>query len=447
LIALANIEAVVRIIRKAMNRPDAAEKLRNKFELSEKQADAILDMRLAKLTSLETKELQERLKELQKLIKELEKILGSEKLQLKVLLSELDQAVEKFGDARRTQILAADASLEIDDLVAQEQVVIALSHQGYIKRVPMALYRRRVGAGKGAAGLEKHADDFLEHVFVASTTDTLVFFTDRGQAHALAVTDIPEGSRTSRGRSIAQLFSMERGARVAALVAVAEFSADRNLMFLTTSGTIKRSSLDQFENVRSSGIAAIKLTDDDRLLDVQVSDGSSDAVLVTRQGRAIRFPENDVPIMGRMAQGVKGMSLRSNDGVIAMVIVRRDATLCTVTEYGYAKRTEINEYPVQKRGGIGTITLDVTDKSGPLVGAKEVLPGDELMVIAASGAATRVASDAIPVQGRATQGKRVLPIGAGDRVVEVARVAQESDDGPAAPTAELSEEQLELMRQ
>jgi DNA gyrase subunit A len=279
LIALDNIDAVVKLIRKAMNRDDARDKLQAKFKLSEKQADAILDMRLAKLTSLETKELQDRLRELLKEIKELEKILGSEKVQLKILLKELDEAVAKFGDARRTQILDSDTSFAVEDIVAQEQVVITLSHQGYIKRVPMALYRRRVGAGKGAAGLEKYADDFLEHVFVASTTDTLVFFTDLGQAHALGVTDVPEGSRTSRGRSIAQLFTRERGSRIAALAAISEFSPDRNLMFLTSAGTIKRSSLDQFENVRSSGIAAIKLIDDDKLLDVQVSDGNSDVLL------------------------------------------------------------------------------------------------------------------------------------------------------------------------
>lgn len=443
IIAVDNIEAVVRIIRKAMNREDAADKLRKKFDLSERQANAILDMRLAKLTSLETKELHDRLKELARLIKELEKLLASEKLQLKLLLKELDEAVEKFGDARRTQILEGDTSFEVEDLVAQEQVVITLSHQGYIKRVPMTLYRRRVGAGKGAAGLEKHADDFLEHVFVASTTDTLVFFTDRGQAHALPVADIPEGSRTSRGRSIAQLFSMERGSRIAALTAIGEFSADRNLMFLTTGGTIKRTSLDQFENVRSSGIAAIKLTDNDKLLDVQISDGKSDVVLVTRQGRAIRFPENDVPVMGRTAQGVKGMGLRPKDAIVGMAIIRRDAAVCTVTELGFAKRTSIHEYPVQRRGGMGTITLDVSDKTGPIVGAKEVLSGDELMIIAASGAATRVAADKIPLQGRATQGKKMLPIAAGDRVVEVARVASETEEEAPAGSAK---EQLELLR-
>jgi DNA gyrase subunit A len=447
LIALDNIDAVIKIIRKAMNRADAAEKLQKRFSLSGRQADAILDMRLAKLTALETRELQERARELDRQIKELEKLLGSEKLQLKLLLQELDDAVARFGDARRTQIIEGDVtdSITVEDLVAQEQVVITLSHQGYIKRVPMSLYRRRVAGGKGASGLEKHSEDFLEHVFVASTTDTLVFFTDRGQAHALPVSDVPEASRTSRGRALAQLFSIERGSRVAALIAVGEFSDSRNLMFLTSGGTIKRTSLDQFANVRGSGIAAIKLSEDDRLLDVQQSDGMNDVVLITRQGKAIRFPEADVPAVGRTAQGVRGIQLRANDAVIGMVVVRRDATLCTFTALGYAKRTSINEYPVQKRGGLGTITLDVSDKTGPLVAGKEVLPGDELMVIAASGAATRIAADDMPVQGRATQGKRVLPIGAGDRVVEVARVASDSDDESATPDNRVAA-QLDLMR-
>ncbi|HEY0305278.1 MAG TPA: DNA gyrase subunit A [Longimicrobiales bacterium] len=448
LIALDNIDAVIKIIRKAMNRPDAAEKLQKRFQLSARQADAILDMRLAKLTALETKELQDRLKELNRQIRELEKLLGSDKLQLKVLLTELDEAVEQFGDVRRTQIIegdVADLKVDVQDLVAQEQVVITLSHQGYIKRVPMGLYRRRVSGGKAERGLEKHAEDFLEHVFVASTTDTLVFFTDQGQAHALPVSDIPEASRTSRGRALAQLLTVERGARIAALVAIGEFSEDRNLMFLTTGGTIKRTSLDQFANVRTSGIAAIKLGDGDRLLDVQLSDGMNDVVLITQAGKAIRFPEADVPTMGRTAQGVRGIQLRKADAVVGMVVVRRDATLCTVTQLGYAKRTNINEYPVQRRGGVGTITLDVSDKTGPLVAGKEVLPGDELMVVAASGAATRVNADDIPLQGRATQGKRVLPVGAGDRVVEVARVASESEDDGRAPGNRLSREQLDLI--
>ncbi|HSL68782.1 MAG TPA: DNA gyrase C-terminal beta-propeller domain-containing protein, partial [Longimicrobiales bacterium] len=291
---------------------------------------------------------------------------------------------------------------------------------------------------------------FLEHVFVASTRDTLVFFTNTGQAHALPVRDVPEAGRTSRGRALAQSITLDRNARVAALVPVSEFAADRMLLFLTRDGTVKRTSLDQFTNVRAGGIAAIKVASGDSLLDVQLSDGNNDVVLVTRAGRAIRFHEADVPVLGRTAQGVKGMQLRAKDNIVGMVVVRRDATLCTVTELGYAKRTPITDYPVQRRGGMGTITLDVSDKSGPLVAAKELLPGDELMVISASGAATRLGAHDISIQGRATQGKRVLPLGTGDRVVEVARVAKEREAGAGAESNgsddDRDEEQLELMK-
>jgi len=276
--------------------------------------------------------------------------------------------------------------------------------------------------------MDRHDDDFLEHVFVAGTQDTLVFFTQSGQAHALAVADVPEAGPSSRGRSLAQLMTIPRGDRVAALIPVEEFTEDRLLLFLTSGGIVKRTTLDQYSNIRSGGIAAIKVQEGDRLLDVQVSEGTNDIVLVTEQGRAIRFAEGDVPSMGRVSQGVKGIQLRKDDGVVGMAVIRREATLCTVTESGYAKRTPMSEYPAQKRGGLGTITLDVSAKTGPLVAAKELLDEDELMVITASGAALRVSGSAVPVQGRATQGKRVLAVGAGDRVVEVSRVAREGGE-------------------
>jgi DNA gyrase subunit A len=449
LMALDSIDVVIRIIRKSKDREQASETLQKRVALSAEQADAVLNMRLAKLTSLETQELKADLNGLKKRITELEKLLGSEKQQQKMLLTELDDVVARHGDARRTVIVDGEAEFAVEDLVADEDVVITLSHNGYIKRVPMGLWRRRVSGGRAALAAERSTEDFLEHVFVASTRDTLVFFTDGGQAHALAVRDVPEAGRTSRGRSLAQLISIERGARVAALISVSDFVEDRLLLFLTRSGTVKRTALDQFANVRSGGINAIKIQSDDSLLDVQVSDGGNDVVLVTRAGRAIRFPEADVPVMGRTAQGVKGMQLRDKDAIVGMVVVRRDATLCTVTEQGFAKRTPVGDYPVQKRGGMGTITLDVNDKSGVLVAAKELLAGDELMVISASGAATRVTADEIPIQGRATQGKRTLAIAPGDRVVEVSRVAQEREGGAANSTedAEITEEeQLELMK-
>ena len=451
LMALDSIDQVIRIIRKSKDRAHASAELQKRIALSLEQADAVLNMRLAKLTSLETQELRDELDALKKRIAELEKILASEKRQLKLLLSELDDVVEKHGDARRTVIVEGEAEFAVEDLVADEDVVITLSHNGYVKRVPMPLWRRRVSGGRAALAAERSTDDFLEHVFVASTRDTLVFFTDGGQAHALAVRDVPEAGRTSRGRSLTQLISIERAARIAALVPVSDFTEDRMLLFLTRSGTVKRTTLDQFANVRSGGIAAIKLQSDDSLLDVQISDGGNDVVLVTRAGRAIRFPEADVPVMGRTAQGVKGMQLRDKDAIVGMVVVRRDATLSTVTDQGFAKRTPVGEYPVQKRGGMGTITLDVNEKSGQLVAAKEILEGDELMVISASGAATRVTADEIPVQGRATQGKRVLAVSPGDRVVEVSRVARDREGSAESVEAESieegeEEEQLELMK-
>ncbi|HSJ23448.1 MAG TPA: DNA gyrase subunit A [Longimicrobiales bacterium] len=431
LIALDYIDEVIAIIRASADQDEAASALCNSFDLSELQARAILAMRLGRLTALETDELKKELAALRKQIRELEAILGSESRQLEVLVEELDEVVAKFGDERRTTIVDQPDAFEVEDLVAEEQVVITLSHQSYIKRVPIGLYRRRVSSGRSLAGMDRYDDDFLEHVFVASTQDTLVFFTQSGQAYALAVADVPEAGPSSRGRSLAQIITMEKGDRVAALMPVAEFSEDRSLLFLTANGIVKRTSLDQYANIRSGGIAAIRVQEGDRLLDVQAAEGVNDVVLVTSQGRAIRFSENDVPLMGRVAQGVKGIQLRQGDGVVGMVVVRREATLCSVTEGGYAKRTPVSEYPSQKRGGLGTITLDVSTKTGPLVAAKELLDGDELMVITATGAAIRLAGADVPVQGRATQGKRVIGSG-GDRVVEVSRVARDSDSGSRA---------------
>ncbi|HEX7048828.1 MAG TPA: DNA gyrase subunit A, partial [Longimicrobiales bacterium] len=426
LIALDHIDAVITLIRKAKDRDDASARLRNRFSLSEAQADAILNMRLLKLTALETRELKDRLKALQKEIAELERLLGSRKRQLALVLAELDEVVERYGDERRTTILeGGDSDFAVEDLVAQEEVVITVSHQGYIQRIPIATYRRRVTSGKALAGMERYADDFLEHAFIASTHDTLLFFTTAGAAYALPVREVPEAARSSRGRALGQLLEMASNERVAALAAVSEFTPERSLVFLTTHGTVKRTGLDQFANTRASGIRAINLQKGDRVLDVQISDGSSDIVLVTRRGQAIRFREDDVPLMGRAARGVRGIQLRKGDEVVGMVVVRREATLCTVTERGFAKRTPVADYPVQRRGGIGSSTLQVTPRTGPLVAAKELVPGDELMILTSSGASARVAARDVPVQGRATQGKQLVDPGDGARVIEVARAARD----------------------
>jgi DNA gyrase subunit A len=431
LIALSNIDKVIRIIRAAEDQDVAAAALEKAFKLTERQARAILQMRLGRLTSLEVSELKDRIEELKQLIASLEAILASPDRQLEVIVSELDDVVKKFGDARRTTIVDDVGEHEVEDLVAEEQVVITLSHESYIKRVPIGLYRRRVSSGRAVAGMDRFEDDFLEHVFVASTRDTLVFITDRGQAHALDIGDVPETGPTSRGRALAQVLTLEKGARVAALIPVSEFSEDRSLLFLTATGTVKRTTLDQYANIRTGGINAIKIPDDDRLLDAQLSDGASDIVLVTSGGRAIRFPEADVPTMGRVAQGVRGIQLRGDDTVVGMVVVRRDATLCVITSRGFGKRTPVADYPVQKRGGMGTITMDVSDRTGAIVGAKELVDGDELMIIAANGVATRVTTERVPVQGRATQGKRLVEGEGTDRVVEIARVAREQESADA----------------
>ncbi|MEX1184276.1 MAG: DNA gyrase subunit A [Gemmatimonadota bacterium] len=448
LIALEYIDEVISIIRASADQDEASRALCNSFELSEEQARAILAMRLGRLTALETGELNKELARLRKLIRELEEILGSESRQLAVLVEELDAVVDKFADARRTTIVDDVAKFEVEDLVADEQVVITLSHESYIKRVPISLYRRRVSRGQALAGMDKFEEDFLEHVFIAGTQDTLVVFTEHGQAYALSVADVPEAGPSSRGRALAQLLTLERDDRVAALIPVEEFSEDRSLLFLTAGGTVKRTTLDQYANVRGGGIAAIKVQEGDRLLDVQVAEALNDVVLVTKLGRAIRFAESDVPTMGRVAQGVKGMQLRAGDGVVGMVVVRREATVCTVTEKGYAKRTAVSDYPAQKRGGLGTITLDVSDRTGSVVAAKEVLDDDELMVISAGGTAVRLNGADVPVQGRATQGRRMVQVAAGDRVVEVSRVAREGAD--AASTRKRApddaQEQIELLR-
>ncbi len=446
LIALDAIDLVISLIRESKDQEEAATALREALDLSEEQAKAILNMRLGRLTNLEQEELKARQRELRKLIRDLEALLKSEAKQLEVILEELDVIVEKFGDERRTRIRDDVEEVAVEDLEADEQVVITLSHRGYIKRAPMALYQRRVSRGGAIAGMDKHEDDFLEHVFVAGTNETLVFFTDAGQAHALYVRDVPEGGPSSRGRALPQVLTMEKGARVAALLSTQEFEEDRALLFVTAGGIVKRTSLDQFANIRAGGIVAIKVADGDRLIDVQFSEGRNDVVLVTRAGRAIRFPEAEVPVLGRATQGVKGVGLRGDDAVIGVVIVRRDATLCTVTEQGYAKRTALGEYPVQKRGGLGTITLDVTDRTGDLVAAKELIEGDEVMLISAAGRATRVSAEDIPEQGRATQGKRIVKLEDGDRIVEVARVARQRDEErPAATRSAQGGPQLELI--
>jgi DNA gyrase subunit A len=430
-IAVDHIDEVVRIIRKAKDVPAADAALRKRFKLSEKQAAEILNMRLARLTALEITKLEEELKEVRKFIKECKEILGSKPRRLKILKEELSELAHGFGDERRTEIVADQGEFSIEDLIAEEDMVITVSHAGYIKRLPVSAYRRQRRGGKGVISAHTKEDDWVEHLFIASTHDYVMFFTQQGQCYWLKVHEIPQAARAARGKPILSCIAMKPDERLASLVPVREFSEDQFLLFATKQGVVKKTVLSEFGNPRSVGIRAINIEKGDELIDVQVTDGRNDIVLATRHGMSIRFHEKDVRDMGRTATGVKGIELDKKDHVIDMVVVRRKSTLLTVTEKGMGKRSELDEYRVQHRGGRGIITLKRADKTGDIVALKEVLPDDELMMITKKGIMIRVPVEGIRVSGRNTQGVKVMNLTSGDLVVDVARVVKEDegDDG------------------
>ena len=430
-IAVDNIDEVVKIIRKSKDTPTADASLRKRFKLSEKQSAEILNMRLARLTALEITKLEDELKELRKFIKECKEILGSKPRRLKILKEELSELAHGFGDERRTEIVADQGEFSIEDLIAEEDMVITVSHAGYIKRLPVSAYRRQRRGGKGVISAHTKEDDWLEHLFIASTHDYVMFFTQQGQCYWLKVHEIPQAARAARGKPIISCVAMKPDERLAALVPVREFSEDQFLLFATTQGVVKKTVLSEFGNPRSVGIRAINIEKGDELIDVQVTDGRNDIVLATRHGMSIRFHEKDVRDMGRTATGVKGIELDKKDHVIDMVVVRRKSTLLVVTEKGMGKRSELDEYRVQHRGGRGIITLKRADKTGDIVALKEVLPDDELMMITKKGIMIRVPVEGIRISGRNTQGVKIMNMTAGDLVVDVARVVKEdeADDG------------------
>jgi DNA gyrase subunit A len=427
LAALDHIDEVIRIIRGSKDRPEASDRLQDRFGLSEVQAEAILNMRLGKLTRLERGALEARLEELRANIAELRAILMSEERQIEVLLEELQDVVERFGDERRT-VLLGDAEEHITDVaeeLADEDVVVTVSHEGFVKRMPMHLYRRRVSSGKALAGMERYEDDYIERIFVARSTGWILAFTATGHCHFLAVMDLPESGRASRGQSVYSLLSgADRQDRIVAMLPVEALDEDgRVVLFLSRGGLVKRTSLGEFANPRSAGLIAAGVREGDEILDVVVSDGTAEVLLLTRDGRVIRFPESEVPMQGRTAQGVKGIDLRDDDEVVGVVPVRREASVLTVTADGAAKRTPVSEFPLQKRGGLGTLATPSSGKASPVVAALEVVDDDEVMVVTAGGRVAPVAAGEVPVQGRRTLGKRMPPIKKGDRVVEVTRSA------------------------
>jgi DNA gyrase subunit A len=439
-IAVDNIDEVVQIIRDSEDVPDADARLRKRFGLSEKQADAILNMRLAKLTGLEIEKLEAELKEVQATIKELKGILASKPRRMKILKDEMDEVAKKYGDDRRTEILADQTDFSVEDLIAEEDMVITISHTGYIKRIAVSTYRRQRRGGRGLQGATTKEEDWIEHLFIASTHDYLMFFTNTGQLYWLKVHEIPQGGRASRGKPVVNCIAIKPEERVSATVAVREFSADKALIFATSHGTVKKTSLAEYGNVRSTGIRAINIEEGDELIDVQLCDDASDIVLATADGMSIRFHQGDVREMGRVATGVKGIELEADDKVIGMVVIRRDATLLVVSEKGFGKRSELADYRVQKRGGKGIITLKRTDKTGALVALMEVQPDNELMLITRHGVIIRQPVEGIRVISRNTQGVKVINLDAGDAVMDVARVVKEDDEGVEGEVAAEAEE-------
>jgi DNA gyrase subunit A len=448
LAALEHIDEVIKIIRGSTDRAQASEKLQKRFGLSEIQAGAILDMRLARLTALERSHLQARLEELRALIADLRDILDSEERQLQVMLDELGEVVKRHGDARRTVILDdEEGEIEtpaLEGQLADEDVVVTLSHEGFIKRIPMHLYRRRVGSGKALAGMERYEDDYLERMFVARTSGWVLAFTEEGHCHFLPVREIPESARASRGQSVYALIGgADRSDRIVSTIAVDDLGAEgRYFVFVTRKGVVKRTPVSDFSNPRSGGVKAAGVKKGDGILDVVTSDGSAELMLLSRQGRAIRFPEDEVSVVGRTAQGVKGMGLRGKDEVVGMILIRRDSAVLTVSEDGLAKRTPVSDFPLQGRGGLGTLASAGGEKAAPIVCALEVVEADEVMVVTAGGKVSRAAADAVPLQGRRTQGKRLVDIAKGDRVVEVTRA--EGRGGAPARDPVGGDEQAEL---
>jgi DNA gyrase subunit A len=426
-IAVDHIDEVVKIIRKSKDVPTADAALRKRFKLSEKQSGEILNMRLARLTALEITKLEEELREVRKFIKECKEILASKPRRMKILKEELTELAAGFGDERRTEIVADQGEFSIEDLIAEEDMVITVSHAGYIKRLPVSAYRRQRRGGKGVISAHTKEDDWVEHLFIASTHDYMMFFTRQGQCYWLKVHEIPQAARAARGKPILSCIAMKPDERLASLVPVREFSEDQYLLFATKNGVVKKTRLSEFGNPRSVGIRAINIEKGDELIDVQVTDGRNDIVLATRHGMSIRFHEKDVRDMGRAATGVKGIELDKKDQVIDMVVVRRKSTLLTVTEQGMGKRSELDEYRVQHRGGRGIITLKRSDKTGDVVALKEVLPDDELMMITKKGIMIRVPVEGIRVTGRNTQGVKIMNLTTGDLVVDVARVVKEDE--------------------
>ena len=427
-IALDNIDEVINIIRSSYD--DPKEKLMERFGLTDVQAQAILDMRLKTLSGLQREKIEEEYKALMELIAHLREILSSERLVFDIIKEELIQIRDKFGDERKTKIVAAEGEINVEDLIKEEQSVVALTHFGYIKRMPIDTYKSQRRGGKGIIGIATREEDFVKQIFTASTHDTILFFSNKGKLYRLRGYEIPEAGRTARGTAIVNLLSLDPGEKISAIIPIQNFAEGKYLLMATKNGLIKKTALNEYNSARKTGLQAITLKEEDELIAVRLTDGEDNVVLVTKKGMSITFDEKDVRPIGRIAQGVIGIRLDSDDVVIGMesIITGSKATLLAITENGFGKRTELDEYRVQIRGGKGVITYKITPKTGDIVGVRIANDEDDAMLITEKGTIIRIHVKDISILGRATQGVTLMRTSDGGKVVSIETLTPEIND-------------------
>jgi DNA gyrase subunit A len=443
-IALDHLDEVIRLIRGSKSPAEAREGLMTQFGLSQIQAQAILDMQLQRLTGLERQKIVDELVELLKTIERLRAILSSDELVIQIVVDELKAVRDRFADPRRTEIIDESGEFRIEDLIADEDMAITVTNTGYVKRTAISTYRMQRRGGKGRIGMRTREEDFVSHLFIASTHAYIMIFSDRGRAYWLRVHEIPDVGPGGKGKAIANLVSMEEGERIAALLAVREWPTEDGHQFVvmgTRKGVIKKTDLSAFSNPRAGGIIAMGVEEGDSVIAVELTDGKEQIFLGTRYGMAIRFDETDVRPMGRTAYGVRGINLREGDEVVAMEVVREGGTMLTVTQNGYGKRTELEEYRLQSRGGVGIINIQTSERNGAVVGIAYVHDDDELMLISQQGKILRMVASDVRAIGRATQGVRLIGMEEGDQVVSVARLAErEADENGGSVDAPLPDD-------
>ena len=428
-IALDNIDEIIELIKTSKDPAAAKEGLMNSFDLSEKQAQAILDMRLQRLTGLETDKVIEEYKEIIKVIAKLTGIIESKHQRMNIIKLELEETRERFGDERRTEIMPFGADVSIEDMIVEEDMVLTITHSGYIKRTPLTTYRTQRRGGRGIQGALSKNTDFVEHLFIANTHNHILFFTDKGKCYWLKVYDIPQGGRATQGRAIVNLIGCEPGEKVEAFVSVKDFSDNQYIVMATQKGIVKKTVLSAYSKPRKGGIYAIDIREGDRLIEAKITDGDNDILLGTKEGKSIRFSEKDVRPTGRKTMGVKGITLSSTeDDVIGMLIVKREGTILVGTEKGFGKRTDVIQYRTQNRGGKGVMTMRITEKTGKMTSIMEVVDADDLVIITNKGVLMRQPVSAIRSIGRVTQGVKLVKLDVGAKISSISRVIHEEEE-------------------